>query len=113
MNEPTKIETVSGYTEVTIGDNAAVRVYQLPLRSYPDYLKAQDDEIAMAILLTKQDRAWVESLSPESHVKIIDEGDRINADFFSAWLVRRNKRLERIIPGFAEKIARTIAPVSP
>ena len=58
-------------------------------------------------------REWVEALAPESHELLIEEGERLNADFFGRWVARQMKRLERVNPRFAERVASGEALRSP
>ena len=90
--------TLMGGTEITVGfrDNAAVGqqvfVRQLPIKLFPAYLASMQDECRQVALLCDKDQAWAESLTPASHEAVLEEGDKLNADFFSRWFERRKAR---------------------
>jgi len=108
--KPNDIETLFGKSiqELTIGTmdgkTESVSIKQLPVKVYPKLLEILDDEIAMASQYTGKPKEWIETLTPESHQKIIEEGERINWDFFIAWQKRRMERQEKIMPGFQQAL---------
>ena len=84
------------------GSQETVTVLQLPVRRFPEYLQAQDNEARMVELLTGKPPDWVDGLSEESHVAILTAGDEVNRDFFFSWQKRTRDRLQRL--------AATVAP---
>jgi hypothetical protein len=96
---PTKWETLLGTQEVEVmhldGVKEQIKVRQLPIRCYPAYLEAQDDELKQIELLAGRAPGWAESLTIVSVEAILAAGDRLNADFFGRWLRRRMQRLAR------------------
>lgn len=98
---PDKLTTLIGSVEriVTKPDGATetVRIRQLPIRLLPQYLASLDDEPRMVELLCDKPSGWSDSLSPADFEGIIEEGERLNSDFFSRWLERKKKR-EQFLP---------------
>ena len=85
-----------------------VMVRQLPIRLYKEYLEAQDSEAKILSVLCGKPVEWADGLKIESFEAILDEGEKINADFFSRWVKRQFARKERIMPGIADKLMRQI-----
>jgi hypothetical protein len=114
--EPTPLETLLGGSNALVGflsgEEETVRVRQLPIRDYPDYLAAQMDEPRMAELLCGKPTGWGDSLEFASLEGIISEGDRLNADFFGRWLRRRLERQERLLPGSLAGVSVTPSPTA-
>jgi hypothetical protein len=97
------------------GSIEEVRIAQVPIKSFPDYLNAQEDEPRMVEMFCGKPKGWSDQLTPGSFEHIIAEGERINADFFSRWVQRRLARQEKLMPGITEKLlaSRTTLPNSP
>jgi hypothetical protein len=69
---------------------------QIPIREMPKYLEAQGDECAMIELVCKVKSDVVDRLTNESHVALIAEIERVNADFFTKWGMRQKARGENL-----------------
>jgi len=88
------------------GGTEQVFVRQIPIRLMPQLLAALEDEPRMVELFCDRPEGWSETLTPEAFEKIVAEGERLNADFFSRWLRRRLDRQERLLPGITEQLAK-------
>jgi hypothetical protein len=97
---PTPEEILAKGTNVVVKDRAGVEdtvfVRMLPMKSYPDYIRVMEDEEQAADLFTDKPGLSA-SLPPSSIGKIVEEGERVNADFFP-WFVRRLRRMEKVDP---------------
>ena len=109
MDAEEKILPLIGYKEVTVTHNdktsQTVRVKQLPVRSMPDYLRAQDDEAALIALACDKKPEWSDTLTPESLENLVAEVEAVNKDFFQRWFERRKQRAERLMPGVFSQAA--------
>jgi len=107
-NGPTAAETLRGAGEVRVknsqGNVEHVLIRQLPLREMEALLAAQGDEVRLALLYTGRDQGWFDGLDPASQEAIVEEGDRINSDFFGRWFRRRIERQEKLMPGSRAKL---------
>lgn len=96
--EATKNETLLGGADVAVifrdGTSETIKVRQLPIRLFQMYLAAIDQEARQVELYCDKPEKWSDTLTNESFELIIEEGERINRDFFSRWKVRREKRQE-------------------
>ncbi len=105
-----KTETLFGGLEVdvalTSGQTERIFIRQIPIRHMPRMLAALEDENRLVELFCDKPEGWSDGLTVESFEKVVTEGERINADFFSRWVQRRLTRQERVMPGITEKIAR-------
>lgn len=105
-----KTETLFGGLELDAtlisGQTEKVFVRQIPIRQMPQMLTALEDENRLVELFCDKPEGWSDSLTVESFEKIVTEGERLNADFFSRWVQRRLTRQEKVMPGITEKIAR-------
>jgi len=81
-----------------------VQVRQLAIEHYPELLKVMDDECAMVEMFCGKEKGWAVSLTPDSFERVITEGERLNGDFFSRWVQRRQKRAEQLMPGALDKV---------
>ena len=113
-NGPLPKETAFRGKEITVegagGEPEAVRIHQLSLRHADDLLGAQSNEVALALLYTGRDREWFDALPPDSQMAIVEEGDRINANFLKRFLERRLTQGERINPGSRAKALAAFNP---
>ncbi len=95
MNERTKAEALFGGVDLTVTkldkSTEVVKVRQLPARLMSRYAAAVQDETEQVRLFTDKDVKWVESLTDESFVAIINEGQRMAEPFFVDWLARQRK----------------------
>ena len=71
-----------------------VRIRQLSIRLYPQYLAALNSEPRTVALYCDKAEGWVDSLTLESFEGILLRGEEINRDFFTRWNDRRKKREE-------------------
>lgn len=105
-----KTETLFGGLELDAtlisGQTEKVFVRQIPIRQMPQMLTALEDENRLVELFCDKPEGWSDTLAVESFEKIVTEGERLNADFFSRWVQRRLTRQEKVMPGITEKIAR-------
>lgn len=86
------------------GADVSVFIRMLPVSAYPEYILVMEDE-ERAVDLFAGKPGLAETLPPASIGKIVDEGERLNTDFFP-WFVRRLRRLERVDPnGLRRSIA--------
>ena len=112
-----KTETLFGGLETDVklheGGTLTVFIRQIPIRLMPQMLAALEDENRLVELFCDKPEGWSDGLTPESFEKIITEGERLNADFFSRWVQRRLTRQERVMPGITEKIAKNAGLISP
>lgn len=88
------------------GGTEQVFVRQIPIRLMPQLLAALEDEPRMVELFCDRPEGWSDTLTPEAFEKVVAEGERLNADFFSRWLRRRLDRQERLLPGITEQLAK-------
>lgn len=114
---PSKTETLLGGYTVKVAFNVGsstedVLVRQLPIKSFPALLAAADDEYKMAELYCDKPSGWAETLTLNSLEAVINEGERVNQDFFSRWVQRRLNRQEKMMPGVTEKVMAAAASVS-
>jgi hypothetical protein len=111
-----KTETIFGSTTVIVRFRNApaveqeVSVLQLDLDSCPALLKALDDEMQQICVYTGKDREWAKTLTPDSQVRIVEEGERLNKDFFSSWVSRRNQREALKERGMQERVIEKALP---
>ena len=90
---PTPFETLSAGTPVSAtlrsGERINLNVRQLPIRDFPKLLELQNNESALLELYTGATAEVLGQLTTESELTILEEGDRVNADFFGRWVQRR------------------------
>lgn len=92
--------------DLAAGGAEKVFIRQIPIRQMPRMLAALEDENRLVELFCDKPEGWSDTLTVESFEKIINEGERLNADFFSRWVQRRLTRQEKVMPGITEKLAR-------
>jgi hypothetical protein len=106
-----KTETLFGGADLEIrllgGGTENVFIRQIPIRLMPQMLASLEDENRLVELFCDKPEGWSDTLDPESFEKVVTEGERLNADFFSRWVQRRLTRQERVMPGITEKLARS------
>jgi len=88
------------------GNFEIVTVRQVPLKQYRELMQAQDNEFHFIEIVCNKPEGWAENMKPADYNLLVDEANRINADFF-AWCSRQIARVERLAPGFMERAART------
>lgn len=110
---PDPMTTLIGGTEITVtkidGSVEVVKVIQVPIKLFPKYAEALEDEPKLVALITGKDQAWVDSLTHESFEAVISTGEALNKDFFGRWLQRRLERQERMFPGVTQKMIDAVA----
>ncbi|HEV8523084.1 MAG TPA: hypothetical protein VGQ71_01185 [Terriglobales bacterium] len=93
------------YTATRIdGTTEPVFIRQLPVKIYPVFLEAIDDEPRMVDILCDKPAGWSETMSPESFDFIATRGDALNQDFFYRWAQRRLARQEKLVPGITDRM---------
>lgn len=102
--EPTPAEVLHGGIEnveavLWDGSTEQVTVRMLPVREYEAFARVLENEPRMAEVLCAKPEGWGDSLRPDSLGRLVEEGERINADFFVPWFRRRAARMERLVPG--------------
>lgn len=112
MNTSSATETLMGGAPCTAnkqdGTQEAVAIRQLPIKLFPDLLAAVENESAMIELFCAKPAGWAETLTLESFEQIVNEGERLNSDFFSRWAQRRIARQEKLMPGLTDKLANAL-----
>lgn len=86
---------------------------QLPVRLLPQYLATIDDEAARLELLADKPAGWADKLTADSHVELLEVGEGLNSDSFSAWLRRRVQRQEQLVPGSSGELGKQLLSASP
>lgn len=86
------------------GATEEIMIRQVAIRNFPKLLEALADEPGLIKLYTGKDDAWVDSLQPEAFELIIQEGEKLNADFFQRWFNRAKHRLDLVAPGGFERL---------
>ncbi len=111
-----KLEILAGGTNVIVQfddqrEEETVFVRIIKLRQLQQYgqLVIAGDEAGQVGLFTGKEAAWVEALANESAEKILEEGQRLNADFFVRWAARQ-AALGNMLN---EKVHRLNSPTSP
>jgi hypothetical protein len=103
-------DTLFGGVELEVsmvtGGTEKVFVRQIPVRLMQQMLAALEDENRLVELFCDRPEGWSDNLAVESFEKVVLEGERLNADFFSRWVQRRLTRQEKVMPGITEQIAR-------
>ena len=95
------------------GSSEELTIKQLPVKQMLPLLKAIDDEPAMAELFCGKPEGWSASLTPESFELVVEEGDKLNRDFFVRWVQRRQRRMKSLVPGITEKLTTAAVSLSP
>lgn len=97
-----------GFVETDVlhidGQTERVRVRQLPVKDMPRYLAVLEDEPATVELFCDKPKGWAETLTPEAFNDIMTKGEGMNLDFLAQHAARVQRRREKIMPGFQEKI---------
>jgi hypothetical protein len=119
MNTPTPTETLLGGKKVSAakkdGTAEDVFVRQIGIEDCPAYLELQDDELSIIEFVAQKPAGWAKTLTPSCQEQLLEESERINADFFSRWVDRQKKRADKLMPGIVEKkiAALSVLPISP
>lgn len=103
-------ETLFGGIQLEValvtGGTETVFIRQLPVRLMPQMLASLEDENRLVELFCDRPEGWSDNLAAESFEKVVLEGERLNADFFSRWVQRRLTRQEKVMPGITAQLAR-------
>jgi hypothetical protein len=103
-------ETLYGGVELEVnlvaGGTEKVFVRQIPIRLMPQMMANLENENQLVELFCDRPKGWSDSITPESFEKVVQEGERMNTDFFVRWFQRRLTRQEKVMPGITEKLAR-------
>ncbi len=88
---------------------------QLPIKEFPRVRRALSDEVALAAIYCGKEIGWAERLLPASHELVIEQGERINRDFFSRWSARMEEREKTVKqdPEFLARIMESMLRVNP
>lgn len=97
----------------TDGKQEIVFLRQLPVRILPQYLATIDDEAGRLELIADKPAGWADKLTVDSHVELLEVGEGLNSDSFSAWLRRRVQRQERLVPGSSGELGKQLLSASP
>jgi len=104
-----KMATLFGGKQMQIrtlaGASEEITIRKLPVSLCERLLALTDDEAGTIELLCDKPKGWSDSLDRDDAVRILEEGDRLNADFFQSWFLRRLKRLERLAALTPKKLA--------
>ena len=95
------------------GSTEEVTVLALPVRRYEDLFKVIDNEPVKIELCTGRPEGWADGLTPSSHVELLEVVEEMNSSDFFAWLRRRVKRQEQLVPGSAGELGKRLLAVSP
>jgi hypothetical protein len=103
-------ETLFGGAELEVdlvaGGTEKVFVRQIPIRLMPQMMAYLENENRLVELFCDRPKGWSDSITVESFEKVVQEGERLNTDFFVRWFQRRLTRQEKVMPGITEKLAR-------
>ncbi|MFM8359022.1 MAG: hypothetical protein ACKOET_10760 [Verrucomicrobiota bacterium] len=117
--DPKPAEILRGGTNaftVTLWDGftEAVFVRMLPVGEYEAYARVLEDEPRAAEMFCAKPKGWGDTLRPDSLGALIEEGQRLNADFFGPWFRRRQARMEWLAPGSVQAaVAKALQSSSP
>lgn len=107
MNEA-QVRAIHDGLPVTVqhkrGMSEQVTVKHLTVRQISEYIRVQEDEGAIIKLVTGKDDQWVDGLTPESALTLLQIADEVNRDFLQKCLLHRTRRLEAVDPNGARKL---------
>jgi len=106
---PTDTETLKGGADVIAtkldGTTEAVFLRQIAAEDCDALLGMQENEMKIVEFYCKKPEGWAKTLTRDSYQLLVNEGDRINADFFFSWVERRIARQEKLLPGITNKMS--------
>jgi hypothetical protein len=106
--DTTSIQTLLGGQEINVthldGTVEAVKVRQLPVKDMPRYMAVFEDVEKSAELFCAKPAGWAETITRESFKEIITVGEGLNLDFLEWHATGAQRRREKVMPGFTEKI---------
>lgn len=98
-NEPVLNAAMGGKSlevEYLDGTKETVTVRLLPMRAIlKEWAALHADEPAMVEFLCGKEEGWADTIRPESHVAIIDAGDKLNDPTYAAWVTRQAADIEK------------------
>jgi hypothetical protein len=93
---------LTGSTPLTVttesGEPAEVSLRLLKIREFPEYFRLAEDEEALAAFVTGQDEAFVQSLTVDSILAIIEKAHDLNFQNACRWANRRANLNEALLP---------------
>lgn len=95
------------------GTQEIVDLKQLPVRLLPQYLATIDDEASRLEMILGKTAGWADTITSDSHVELLEAGEGLNSDSFSAWLRRRVQRQEQLVPGSSGELGKQLLSASP
>jgi len=95
------------------GTQEIVDLKQLPVRLFPQYLATIDDEASRLEMILGKPAGWADTITSDSHVELLEAGEGLNSDSFSAWLRRRVQRQEQLVPGSSGELGKQLLSASP
>lgn len=105
--------TLLGGVDVVVsligGATETVKILQLPIRRFPEFARGLADEPFLVELLCGKPAGWSDTLTRESFTAIVEEGTKINMDFFPQWQERQNKAADILNPGAKERLIQEVA----
>lgn len=114
--QPTKLEILAGGTNIVVTfddqrpeETAFVRIIKLRQLQQYGQLVIAGDEAGQVGLFAGKDAAWVDALTNASAEKVLEEGQRLNADFFVRWAARQAAMGNML----NEKVHKLTSPTSP
>jgi hypothetical protein len=90
------------------GTQEIVDLKQLPVRLLPQYLATIDDEASRLEMILGKPAGWADTITSDSHVELLEAGEGLNSDSFSAWLRRRVQRQEQLVPGSSGELGKQL-----
>jgi hypothetical protein len=93
---------LTGSTPLTVttesGELAEVSLRLLKIREFPEYFRLAEDEEALAAFVTGQDEVFVQSLTVDSILAIIEKAHDLNFQNACRWANRRANLNEALLP---------------
>ncbi len=90
-----KLATVPREVELEVthldGSKETVKVRQIPISKFQDYVNTLLDEAASIALYCDKKKDWADTLAFESANAIAEKGQEINLPFYAAWFRRQAK----------------------
>lgn len=73
------------------GTRETVKVRQIPISKFNEYIRTMGDEAGTIELYTDRKKEWIDTLDTPSAFKILDTGQELNLPFLQAWFRRQAK----------------------
>jgi hypothetical protein len=84
--------------ETQSGDQIEVAVRLLKIKEFPDYFRLAEDEEALAAFVTGKDDEFVQSLTVDSILAIVEHAHDLNFQNACRWANRRANLNEALLP---------------